>query len=209
MRQPMVACDLDGVVANSFPAFEKWVLKKYGISFRDPVDLDAIPGEIFRFFQLPHLQNFPIRRGARTALSLLKRTGWRVVYVTVRPWSVRRITLQWFSAAHLPVDGVIFCDPHDNKLAIAVALGGIALVEDEIRHFTGDAHADIARILIGTKSPFIEKKNQRTLQRFPGPLPHPVVHAPRWSAVRQALERIAHERGCTPGKENETFLRVH
>ena len=127
--------------------YEYW--QQFGVSDADAIDI--VHG--YELAGYPGLEPFPAASGD---LQGIKASGFDLVIVTARPEKLRQTTEEWIEKyftgvfSEIVMTGNKYTSTHYMPKHVAcVAMGALALVDDQPKHITGVVNAGLMGILFG------------------------------------------------------------
>ena len=143
--------DLDEVVVNITDVIEDYLMEKYGVywpaeCFKEYGLIDGtyhkdeklnkiIQDDLWKVANLPEFQfEADPFVGAKEALSLLKKAGHKIFFVTSRPKRNRYITIEWLEKQNIPFDDLNVIGHDEEKGVYGYKLNLDMFVDDLEKH---------------------------------------------------------------------------
>jgi len=171
--KPIIAVDIDDVLAASAPAFIAWSNEKFGTHLTVD-DYQEHWGELWKvereelikraqeYHEIGHHATYEIIDGAKECLIELK-NNFKLIVLTTRRNSINQLTKEWISKFYPDIfDDFIFSGFFDNpkiqsvhgdyqltKAQLAQDIGAKYLIDDQLKHILASAEIGIKGILFG------------------------------------------------------------
>lgn len=169
-EKPIIAIDIDDVIAANAPAFIEFSNQKFGTNLRTEdyhehwielwnVDLAEVKRRADLYHEVGHVSTYGVISGAKEALGRL-RERFRLVLITSRRKSVEKITKEWIDKHFQGLfEDIVFAGFFDKNLDvstlkltkadIAKGLNAKYLIDDQLKHIEAAAAAGIECVLFG------------------------------------------------------------
>ncbi len=191
-RKPIIAIDIDDVIAANAPAFIEYSNKKFGTHLTADdyserwediwkVERQEALIRAHEYHESGHIATYGIIDGASDALKKLKK-NFKLVVLTTRRQSINQLTKDWIQNFYPDIfDDFIFTGFYDNpdidgrtltKAELAKNIGAEYLIDDQLKHILASAEIGIKVLLFGDY--FWNKSND---------LPKNVTRVKNWEEV--------------------------
>lgn len=182
-----IGIDIDGVVADSYPAWLEELNRHYGKNITVLEDYEMhlvfdVPfDDMNNYFvdNVEHLLSIPKPvRGAREGIESLIQEGHDIIYITARRTEEEEITLRWLEQYGIPHETVLFSG-FKSKVDLVREWGIQAFVEDHVLNAEGIAHIGVPVFLMTTS--YNRDKA----------LPENVTRCADWEGIKEGLSVLA------------------
>ncbi|MHB1654259.1 MAG: 5' nucleotidase, NT5C type [Desulfitobacteriaceae bacterium] len=185
-----IGVDIDGVIADSYPAWLKELNRHYGknISVLEDYDMhlvfDVAWDDMNDFFveNVDHLLGIPQPVvGAKEGIETLIQEGHDIFYITARRPEEEAITLDWLRRYNIPYETVLFSG-FKSKVDLVQQWNMQAFIEDHLANAKDISGLGIPVFLLATSY------NQ-------GELSPQVTRCQNWSEILQGLRHLVQNEG--------------
>jgi uncharacterized HAD superfamily protein len=195
--KPVIAVDIDDVIAANAQGFVDFSNQKYGTNltvadYQDhwgevwKVDQDEMLQRAIEYHESGHIATYAIIDGAKDVLEKLK-GRFKLIILTARRNSINQLTKEWIEKYYPGIfDDMVFSGFYDTtvqgsfhmtKGELAKSVGADYLIDDQLKHILAASELGIRGILFGNYS-----WNQIDF------LPRNVTRATNWEEVLTYFE---------------------
>ena len=169
LTKPIIAVDIDDVIAANAHAFVEYSNQKYGThltidDYQDhwgemwKVNHDETERRAVEYHESAHIATYSIIEGANETLRRLKKR-FKIVVLTTRRNSINQLTKEWIDKYYPTIfDEVIFSGFFDSPTKESITLtkgelvrdiGADYIIDDQIKHVQSAAKIGIKGLLFG------------------------------------------------------------
>lgn len=197
LSKPVIAIDIDDVIAANALGFVEYSNKKYGTHLTTD-DYQEHWGEMWKteheeterrateYHQSGHIATYGMIEGASDALKQLKKR-FKLIVITTRRNSINKLTKEWIDRYYPNIfDDIIFSGFFDSptkesinmtKGDLAKGVGADYLIDDQLKHVRSAAEIGIKGLLFGE---YLWNKTDL--------LPENVVRVKSWNEILKYFE---------------------
>ncbi|MDB5258971.1 MAG: hypothetical protein JWO73_179 [Candidatus Taylorbacteria bacterium] len=166
--KPIIAIDIDDVIAANASAFVEYSNRKYGTNLTIDdyqehwaevwkVEHEEVKKRAIEYHESGHIATYSMIDGAYEALKQLKER-FRLVAVTSRRNSINQLTKEWIQKYYPDIfDTIVFCGFFDSeKSGLNLTKGDLVknmaaeyFIDDQIKHVSAVAENGIKSLLFG------------------------------------------------------------
>jgi 5'(3')-deoxyribonucleotidase len=170
--KPIIAIDIDDVLAENARGFVEWSNKRFGTSLTPDdynehwsemwkIDNEELEKRAHEFRNSDHVSAYSVIPGAKQALEILK-TKFTLILITSRVATMKNLTKEWIEKNYPNIfSDYVFCGFYDGpvssglKLTKAEFAKGIKadyLIDDQVKHVEACSNLGIKSLLFGNYS---------------------------------------------------------
>lgn len=166
--KPIIAIDIDDVIAQNALAFVQYSNQKYGTNLAIDdyqehwaevwkVEQDEAKKRAFEYHESGHIATYNVIEGAYETLKQLSRR-FKLIAITSRRNSINKLTREWIQKYYPDIfDDIVFCGFFDSeKFGVHLTKGDLAknldtkyFIDDQLKHVLAVAQNGIKSLLFG------------------------------------------------------------